>query len=453
MADNVFTRYRSFYFIGICGVSMSALARFCVLANKRVGGSDRDYRRSLSLKSYGVRIYERGSAALADYEAVVYTDAVPRSDAEIRFACSLNKPLIPRAKFLAAVSGCFSDVVAVAGCHGKTTCTAMLASVFNRAGARFTAHIGGNSLQFSNFCSFGNDYFITEACEYKKNFLALKPDTVVVLSTEPDHLECYKDAEELFSCYKKFAARASRAVVPYGGSLASELDGAFTFGTDERADFRAHSLNFADGAYAFKFAAFGREMGEISLKVMGRHNVFNALAAAAAAHLEGIEYDYIKLGLEGFEGVERRMQLLGYFKGARCMSDYAHHPTEIASSIKTAEKITEGRLFVVFQPHTYSRTKNLFSQFVAVLSGVRRLMIYRTYAAREYFNEEGCAFTLSRAVKKSRYGDSPEDILKFMSAVKEGDTVLFLGAGDIYFIAKDIVLGSHENGTDSVQNI
>lgn len=431
---------------------MSALARFSVLSNKRVGGSDRDYRLSLSLKSYGIKIYEYGSSALAGYDAVVYTDAISRNDAELKFARSLNKPLIPRAKFLAAVSSCFSDVVAVAGCHGKTTCTSMLASIFDAAGARFTAHIGGNSLQFSNFCSFGNDYFITEACEYKKNFLALRPDTAVVLSTEPDHLECYKSGEELFSCYKKFADRAQRAIVPHGGRLAAEVTAAFTFGTDERADFRAHALSCINGAYGFKLAAFGRESGVINLKVIGRHNVFNALAAAAAANAEGIGYEYIKLGLEGFEGVERRMQLLGNFGGARCIADYAHHPTEIAASIKTAEKITEGRLFVIFQPHTYSRTKNLFSQFVAVLSRVRRLMLYRTYAAREYFDEEGCAFTLSRAVKKSRYGDSPEDILKFMSAAKEGDTVLFLGAGDIYLIAKDLVHGLQGNDANSARN-
>lgn len=438
MSDNFLSHFGSFYFIGICGVSMSALARFCVLNKKKTGGSDRDLSGADVLRQFGIKVFPSGTTALADYDAVVYTDAIERGDEELKLARALKKTVIPRARFLAAVADCFSQVVAVAGCHGKTTCTAMLASIFSSAGRRFSAHIGGNSVQFSNFCSFGNDWFITEACEYKKNFLVLRPDIAVVTSTESDHLECYGGADDLFSCYRKFASRARSAVAMYGDRLAGEV-GAVTFGGDENADFSAAEISGGKGAYSFTLSAFGRETGRVNLRVLGRHNVFNALAAAAAAYCSGVEGEDIVRGLEQFEGVERRMQLLGKYGGARCVADYAHHPTEIAAALKTAEKITEGKLFVVFQPHTYSRTKNLFGQFVNVLSGVRRLMIYRTFAAREYFDEEGCAFTLSRAVKKSRYGDRPEDIERFISSAGEGDTVLFLGAGDIYFIARDIV--------------
>ena len=419
---------------------MSALAKYALSLKKKVGGSDRDMINAEALKSCGIKIYPRGTRALSEYDAVVYTDAVPSSDAELRLARSLKKAVFPRARFLAAVCGRFSRVVAVAGCHGKTTCTSMLASVYHAAGRRFTAHIGGYSLQFSNFCSFGNDCFITEACEYKKNFLTLKPNTAVVLSTEPDHLECYGGAADLYSCYRRFASRAEHAVVPR--ALASEVAGAVTFGTDAYSNFRAVDCVSSGGAYSFTLSAFGRELGRINLKVLGRYNVHNALAAAAAASAEGVEFEHIAAGLASFEGVERRMQLLGNFHGARCVADYAHHPTEIAAALKTAGKITEGRLFVIFQPHTYSRTKNLFKQFVAALSGVRRLLIYRTYAAREYFDEEGCAFTLSRAVKGSRYGECPDDIIKFINSAGEGDTVLFLGAGDIYFIAKGVTEGA-----------
>ena len=444
MTDNILTQFGSFYFIGICGISMSGLARFAALSKKRVGGSDRDTSCADTLRSCGIKIYPRGTGALAGFDAVVYTDAVARNDPELKLARALKKPVIPRAKFLASVCTCFSRVVAVSGCHGKTTCTAMLASIFSAAGRRFSAHIGGYSLQFSNFCAFGNDWFITEACKKKKNFLSLRADTAVVLSTDPDHLECYNSADDLYCCYRKFAARAECAVVPQD-RLSAEIDNAVTFGGGRGADFRATELECREGAYSFTLSAFGKERGDIGLKVLGKHNVFNALAAAAAASAEGIDFSCIVRGLEEFEGVERRMQLLGSYGGARCVADYAHHPAEISAALKTASKITEGRLFVVFQPHTYSRTKNLFKQFVSVLSGVRHLLIYRTYAAREYFDEEGCAFTLSRAVKKSRYGECPEDILKFMSAAGEGDTVLFLGAGDIYFIAKGLLSAQTES--------
>lgn len=444
MADNILSHFGGFYFIGIGGVSMSALARFAVLSKKKVGGSDRDITSAAALKSYGIKIFPCGTRALEGYEVVVYTDAIPDCDPELRLARSLNKVVIPRVKFLAAVCKCFSRVTAVSGCHGKTTCTSMLASIYYAAGKRFSAHIGGNSLQFSNFCSFGNDYFITEACEYKKNFLSLRPDCAVVLNTDADHLECYGSESELYACYRKFAARADCAVVPYGG-LSSDVPGAVSFGGDSRADFCCREFPCGRGLYSFELSAFAKSLGTINLNVPGRHNVSNALAAAAAASTEGIEFLYIKRGLEEFEGVERRMQLLGNLGGVRCVADYAHHPAEISAAIRTAEKITDGKLYVVFQPHTYSRTKNLFKQFVSALSDVRRLLIYRTYAAREYFDEEGCAFTLSRAIKKSRYGECPEDILKFISAAVDGDTVLFLGAGDIYFIARGLVNSAAEN--------
>lgn len=413
---------------------MSALAKYALSLGKRVGGSDRNGSACAEVKACGARIYD-DSQSLLRYEVVVYTDAVGENNAELKLARSAGKIVIPRGRFLYEVSRNFARVVAVSGCHGKTTTTAMLAGIFYSAGKKFTAHIGGNSLDFSSFCSFGSDYFITEACEYKKNFMYLRPDTAVVLSTEPDHVECYKEGE-LEECYKKFVRRSESAVVPAGDGLFSG-SGAITFGRG--GDVYAENVRQQGGKYAFSLCAFGKNCGEICLKVIGGHNVADAVAAAAAALSEGVEFADIKRGLESFSGVERRMQYLGKLHGARCVADYAHHPTEIAAALRTAEKISSGRLYVVFQPHTYSRTKNLFGEFVSVLSGVRRLMVYRTFAAREYFDDAGSALTLSQAVKKCRYGDSPADILRFLRGAGEGDTALFLGAGDIYFIAKNLL--------------
>lgn len=450
MSANIFTRFKSFYFIGMGGVSMSALAEYVLSLKKKVGGSDRDLSALAKLKSMGAET-DGGPRVLENYEVIIYTDAVRRDDPELKLARKLNKLILSRGRFLKEVSSDFGRVIAVCGCHGKTTTTAMLASVFRAAGKKFGAHIGGNAAGFGNFYCNGNDFFITEACEYKKNFLYLRPDTAVVLNTDSDHLECYKGEEDLKNCYRRFASRAQTAVVPYkddlflaGSDKNKCLKNLQTFG-GRGADFYAENVCDNQGFYSFELNAFGKNCGKISLTVPGGHNVNNALAVAAAAMAEGINFECVKRGLEEFEGVERRMQMLGRINGARYVADYAHHPSEISASLKTAQAITRGRLYVVFQPHTYSRTKNLFPQFVSVLSGVRRLLIYRTYAAREYFDDGGSALTLAKAVGGSRYGDRPEDIIKFASSAKDGDTVLFLGAGDIYFIARSLISDSVKN--------
>ena len=439
MTSNFFSRYNSFYFIGICGVSMSALAAYALSLGKRVGGSDRDLSESGRLKSIGAALNCGGTRALVGYDAVVYTDAVAWNDEELRLARTVGKPVISRGKLLAEMSKNFRRTLAVCGCHGKTTCTAMLASVFFCAGKRFAAHIGGYSKQFSNFFYNGNDLFVTEACEYKKNFLHLDPDIAVVLNTDADHLECYRGAGELEECYLRFASRAQTAVVPYGSGLAASLGGEkVTFG-GEGADFAAVDERCTGGRSSFVLSVRGRRVGRVCLSVYGAHNVLNALAAAAAADAEGIGEGDIISGLEHFTGTARRMERIGRLHGAECFADYAHHPAEIAAAVKTARGMAEGRLYVVFQPHTYSRTKNLFGEFVSALSLAERLLVYRTFAAREYFDGEGSALSLAAAVRGAAYGDRAEDISEFASSAGEGDLLLFLGAGDIYRIAKGMV--------------
>ncbi len=435
MGKNWLSDLDGIYFIGICGVSMSALAQYALMLKKRVGGSDseRGGRYSL-LKSLGAHIDEEGDD-ISRYDCVVYSDAVHSDNEKLRLARTLGKKVMPRGKFLRGMCGDFGRVIAVAGCHGKTTCTSMITSVFAAAGKKFAAHIGGNAAGFGNFYMCGNDCLITEACEYRKNFLLLRPDVAVVLSTEPDHLECYSGADELLDCYKKFEASANITVCR---AREKYIDGAVTFGA-EGADFYARDIECGDGTYSFTAVAYGKALGNVKLSVVGRHNVDNAIAAIAVCACEGIAFEDIKRGLEGFGGVERRMETIGMRGGARWIADYAHHPSEIKCALKAAQKLTKRELYVVFQPHTYSRTLNLFSDFVNVLSDVRKLMIYRTFAAREYYDDAGSALTLSQSVKKCRYGETPSDINAFADRAVEGDVVLFLGAGDIYDIAKRLL--------------
>lgn len=429
--------YDSFYFIGIGGVSMSGLAKYILSRGKRVGGSDNVagiYTDELSKSGAKVEIAE-GKGSVKFYDVVIYTDAVKENDIQLIEARELNKTVLSRGQLLYEVSRDFKRVIAVSGCHGKTTCTSMLAHIFACAGAKFCVHIGGRDKSFSNEFFSGKDFFITEACEYKKNFLLLKPDIAVILNSSPDHMECYGSVENLRSAYIHFADSAEIAIVPYGDLAVDGL----TFGYEKNARFCAKHIACTNGFYSFTAMDGDVKLGTVNLSVYGKHNVLNALAAIAVARSVGIPFARIKEGLADFTGVERRFENLGKYRGARCIADYAHHPEEISATLSAVKKLNEGKLYVVFQPHTYSRTRNLFGEFVKVLSGINNLLIYRTFAAREYFDDKGSALTLSQSLKRARYGDDVKDITDFMRAAGEGDTVLFLGAGDIYDIAKRII--------------
>lgn len=426
----------SFFFVGIGGVSMSALAKILLNIGKRVSGYDRVCGQSVqALKALGVEVSNNLNVDISGFDCVVYTDAIAGNNAILLNARRMNKLILSRGKLLAELCNGFSCVIAVAGCHGKTTCTAMLAHVFKEADLSFSAHIGGEDLSFNNAYIGGNDYFVTEACEFKRNFLELKPDIGIVLNSDADHLDCYGTAENVKNSYGQFANQSKSAIRLYGESR----EGGITFGLDDRATYYAKKIKNENGKFNFIAYENGKELGKIYLNVPGKHNVLNALAALAAARSVGIEFEVISKGIYNFKGVSRRFECIGQINNADCIADYAHHPNEIKAALKTVRLVNRGDLYVIFQPHTYSRTKMLFKEFVGVLSSVKRLMVYKTYAAREYYDDAGSALTLSKALKRSRYGDSPEDIISFTSRCKAGDAVLILGAGDIYDIARRIV--------------
>ena len=417
---------------------MSALAKILSARGKSVRGSDvAEGEYTASLTAAGIPVStERDDPALDGCDVVVYTDAVRSDDAHIARAVRAGKPLVSRGKLLAALCACYGRTIAVAGCHGKTTCTAMLAHIFHEAGRSFTAHIGGNDAVFDNCVAEGDDYFITEACEYKQNFLLLSPDIAVILNSDADHLECYGGASELVAAYRRFAESSSKCVCLFGDACAR---GDMTFGMERGADFTASRISCDGGKYAFDILFCGRFFCSVSLSVYGRHNILNALAAAAAAHVSGVRPEHISSALSAFSGVEGRFQSIGGFNGCEVIADYAHHPREISAALHTARLITHGELYVIFRPHTYSRTKNLFADFVDVLGKCRHLLIYKTFAAREYFDADGSALRLSQALKNSRYAQSKREIEYFMRGARSGDKILVLGAGDISRIVKGLI--------------
>ncbi len=415
---------------------MSGLAKYMLGLGKQVGGSDVSSSEYVEeLAKCGAKINLNDNAEdISGYDFIVYTDAVSDNDLRYKKALELNKPLMSRGQFLYEVSKNFKTVIAVSGCHGKTTCTAMLAHIFAAADKKFTAHIGGRDLAFSNFYCCGHDFFITEACEYKKNFLHLKPDVSVVLNSELDHVECYGSEEALKKAYVDFAESAVHKVALYNDLPISGI----TFGFANDADYFADDVKVNGGNSIFTVYERGEKECEVTLNVYGKHNILNALAATAVARTLGISYEHISDGLNLFKGVERRFEKLAEVKNTVYYADYAHHPNELLASLKTVRAIAKGNIFVVFQPHTYSRTKLLFDNFIDVLSPLKNLLIYKTFAAREYFDDAGSALTLAQNIRNADYGDCVDDIRDFISKAKEGDVVIFLGAGDIYFIAKQI---------------
>ncbi len=433
---------KKIYFIGIGGISMSALAKFlssrgfCVSGSDAVKGEETE-----NLAFYGIRVYvgvEADREALTMADLVVFTDAISQQHPEFLRALQLQKTMLSRAELLEILCEEFSTVLAVGGSHGKTTCTSMCAHVFKQTGVPFTAHIGGADSQFGNYYSSGVEYLVTEACEYKKNLLHLRPDVGIVLNVDRDHMECYQDENELVNCFRQYCLQSKTAFICADDAHCKQLGDFATFGIENLlADYRAADLRSNGEKYTFTVEEYGKALCRVKLNAIGRCNVYNALAAFAAMRSFGFHETEIAKGLESFTSVKRRFEKIGEYKGVSFICDYAHHPREIAATAKTAMGICRGSLYVVFQPHTYSRTKLLLLEFVDALRPIKNLVIYKTYPAREKFDKEGCALTLSHAVGNCLYAENVFVLKTWLKkTVREGDTVLFLGAGDIYYAAQ-----------------
>ena len=257
------------------------------------------------------------------------------------------------------------------------------------------------------------------------------------MNIDADHMECYRDFQDLQDCFRQYVQSAKTAFVCADDPNCRALGDFPSFGIENAfADYRGIDLRANGEKYAFTVEEYGKPLCRIRLNAIGRCNVYNALAAFAAARSFGFAETQIARGLEEFRAVKRRFEKIGVYRGASFICDYAHHPKEIRSTIATAEGVCRGKLYVVFQPHTYSRTKLLYREFVEVLRPLNNLMIYKTYPAREKYDEEGSASVLAEGVG-CLYSENVYVLKTWLkTTVREGDVVLFLGAGDIYHIAK-----------------
>lgn len=463
------SKIQKIHFIGIGGVSMSGLAKWCRIKGLSVSGSDKKpFSTALGLQNLGIKVFFGHSAKnVVGAEAVVYTSAVPEDNEELAAAKKRGIPIIKRSELLGYILKKYPRSIAVSGSHGKTTVTAMLWEIFEAAGEKPAVFLGGEYGARGNFTAGGTPekFALAEACEYKGNFLDIKPDLCVVLNVDNDHLESFGGAEAERAAFRKFASNGVSVInADDEGALKAAGEASVTFGIENSAMFAAKNLtaNGKNGGYSFTVYEHGVRAGRVELKIRGRYNVYNALAAIAAARTSGISFRAAKKALSSFSGVKRRNERIGTFCGKAVFADYAHHPAEINAFLEGKKE--EGKKYVaVFQPHTYSRTRILKEEFIKVLSREPRLIIYKTFPAREKFDKSGDAKTLYEEIYKERakidkervkssaaceedfdclkctlalYAETKEELIGAIKLRLAGaEEILFVGAGDIYEIA------------------
>ena len=371
-------------------------------------------------------------------ELVVFSSAVNLDNEELVYAREKSLPVVSRAQYLAKISERFNSTVAVSGTHGKTTATAMTATAMRSL--RPTLHVGAN---FSLDKNEREDVFITEACEYRRNFLFLCPDVAVILNCEWEHTDCYRDEEEVKSAFLEFAKRSKKVVVNGDEENLKNIRGenVITFGKGEGNDIWASQVRKnARGGYDFTVTAYGLILGGISLSVLGEHNVYNALSAVAVALDYGISFAQIKQELEQFKGVGRRLERVGVKRGVEVYCDYAHHPTEIRACVRSLKG--EKRLIVVYEAHTYSRTYDLFDKFTRCFEGADEVIFAPVFGAREK-GDDAVINKLMRGVSvktPAKYFSSYDKIKEYLvSSLKVGERVVFVGAGNIDRLCKAFV--------------
>lgn len=449
---------RKLFFAGIGGVSMCSLARISKLRGNVVSGYDRTPSAiTRGLEAEGIPVfYETSESHVYEADALIYTVAIPGDNPEYKYALEHGIPCISRADYLGYLMSGYKNSIGVSGMHGKSTTTSMLEKIFVTAGCDPTVSCGAVMKDTGTAHRIGSEeYFIFEACEYMDSFLDFYPSLAIILNIELDHVDYFSSMEQIRTSYGKFAAKTGedgiavvnycdddvmRSVEDYKGHLV-------TFGTEcKEADYSAENIDFEHGMGRFDFVFKGETLCRIELSVFGAHSVTDALAAAAASHVLGLDPESIKEGLALYGGAARRMEYCGKAKrGAAIYSDYAHHPTEISTTLDAAGQMAEGRVFCVFQPHTYSRTKELFDEFAKALSenSCHEVILSSIYSARETdtlgVSSEKLAEEIRKRGKKATCFEDFSDIAAYVSEVaSEGDMVLVMGAGDIPVIIDKI---------------
>lgn len=460
------------HFVGIGGAGMSGIAEVLLNYDLGVSGSDLEASETTQrLVELGASVFVGHSASNVEHaDLVVVSSAVPSGNEEVVEARRRGVPIVRRAQMLAELMR-LKYGIAVAGTHGKTTTTSLVGSVLTDAGLDPTVVVGGRLRVTGTGARHGkSDYLVAEADEFDRSFLDLAPVIAVITNIDVDHLDTYRDLADIKDAFVRFASR-----VPFFGQIIACVDDPnlrdmlprladrriVTYGFDSEADLRARDFEPTASGVRFEVVDSGAgRLGALALPMPGRHNVLNALAAVAAARAVGLDFDTAAQALSGFSGVHRRFELIGCWRGATVVDDYAHHPTEVEATLRAAREVLdlgpEGgrprRLHAVFQPHLFSRTRDLADDFGRALLLADNALVTDIYPSREKplpgVDGSLVVAAASGSGHPSVRGCGPWNMApeRLGSAVREGDMILTLGAGDIYRLAR-LLVADGEEGT------
>jgi UDP-N-acetylmuramate--alanine ligase len=441
------------HFIGIGGIGMSGIAEILLNLGFKVSGSD--LRRSPvtdRLTQMGATIYEGHDAAnIAGATVVVTSSAVSATNPEVVEAHARKIPVIQRAEMLAELMR-LKYGIAIAGMHGKTTTTSMVASVLAAGGLDPTVVVGGRVDALGSNAKLGSSqYLVAEADESDRSFLKLSPILAVVTNLDREHMDCYRDMADVEQAFLAFMDK-----VPFYGAVTACLDNpllaailpraqrrVFTYGVAPEADYRLEFLSAVVDSFAcFQVVTANGPLGPFELHVPGRHNVLNATAAVAIAHQLGMDAEKIALGLSHFRGVDRRFQYRGKARGVTVVDDYGHHPTEIRATLAAARECGYQRIHVVFQPHRFSRTLDLMDEFTGAFADADTVIVLPIYAASEEPIPGVTAERLAAKIAGPQVqfaADFPAAVAAVAAQAGQGDLILTLGAGSVSQLAPQIL--------------
>lgn len=452
-----FNKKLKVHFIGIGGISMSAIALILLKNGFTISGSDVSENYNVKeLEKKGIKIFigHKKDNITKDIDIVVYSKAIHDDNEEIIKARELGIKLVSRSSILGEIMANYNRRICVAGTHGKTTTTALISKVMLDKNLDPTINVGGivDEIGGNSYIGKGEELFIAEACEYTNSFLDFCPSLAVVTNIEEDHLDFFKDINDIRNSFRKFIE-----LLPDDGVLVvnNKIDDiasltknikskVITYGDDRAADYYFSNVSY-DKEHYQSFDVYYKEklVGRMRQKLIGKHNALNFLAAFAALSEFGISFDDVKNSLENFKGARRRLEVKKIVNGITYIDDYAHHPTEIEASLKALKEIEYNNLYLIFQPHTFTRTKALYSDFVRVLGDNPITILAKIYPAREKDLGIISSKDIEIGIKENKnsknnfceYIETFSDIQEYVSKnAKNGDIVVTMGAGDVYKI-------------------
>lgn len=445
---------KKIHFIGIGGTSMSGIADIMHNKNAIVTGYDLvESKITKRLVKEGIDVYHKPNLSYIDNaDIIVYSAAINDNFEELKYARKLNKKIYERSEFLGILMQEYENVLCISGTHGKSTTTSMIATIFLKANLNPTISIGAMlPLINGNYHIGNNKHFIVEACEYVDSFLDFKPTSAIILNIQTDHIDYFKNLDNIIKSFNKFVK-----LLPKNGYLIVNNDDKntlkavcnhekTTYGINNDSNYMAKNIKFDKLGYpSYDLYIDNININRVNLNVLGKHNIYNSLAAIALSHKYINDISLIVSALKFYKGIERRFEYLGKFKSANVFDDYAHHPNEVESILDLIKKTKHNRSIAVFQPHTYSRTNAFLKDFANILKDFDCIIIAPIYAAREEniynIKEDDLLNLIKEENENVVFIDSFEKIINFLDKkVQKDDIIVTMGAGDITLLAHMLV--------------